>query len=102
MISDDKPPRQAVALVRDGGDGHRVVARGYGDLAERIIAEACRQGVYVHNAPELVALLMQLDLDQRIPERLYLAVAELLLWLRDLETNAQAFDSQQRDESPKK
>jgi len=33
----------------------------------------------------LVALLMQVELDQHIPPALYLAVAELLAWLYRLE-----------------
>nr|WP_163503367.1 EscU/YscU/HrcU family type III secretion system export apparatus switch protein [Halomonas socia] len=81
------PPRrrQAVALAYQESDGApRVLARGYGDLAERIIAEARRQGVFVHDAPELVSLLMQLDIDERIPPTLYEVIAELLIWAREL------------------
>jgi len=77
--------RQAVALAYQDGEAPRVVARGYGDLAERIIAEARCQGVFVHDAPELVGLLMQLDLDQRVPPRLYQVIAELLVWLHGME-----------------
>jgi flagellar biosynthesis protein len=39
----------------------------------------------VHESKELVALLMQVDLDQRIPPALYRAVAELLAWVYKLE-----------------
>ena len=39
----------------------------------------------MHESPELVSLLMQVDLDQRIPPDLYVAVAELLAWLYRLE-----------------
>ena len=77
--------RQAVALAYGDGDtSPRVLAQGYGDLAERIIAEARRHDVYVHDAPELVSLLMQLDLDEQIPPRLYLVIAELLVWIRKI------------------
>jgi flagellar biosynthesis protein len=41
--------------------------------------------MYVHQSPELVGLLMQVDLDAHIPPQLYLAVAELLAWLYRLE-----------------
>lgn len=64
----------------------RVVAKGRGVLAEQIIARAHEHGVYVHESPELVSLLMQVDLDQHIPPQLYLAVAELLAWLYRLES----------------
>jgi flagellar biosynthesis protein len=36
----------------------------------------------------MVALLMQVDLDDRIPPQLYLAVAELLAWLYRVEKNS--------------
>lgn len=86
-MSDRSPEqrRRAVALAyRDGDDAPRVVAKGYGEIAERIMAEARRQGVHVHDAPELVALLMGLDMDERIPPSLYQVIAELLVWVRDL------------------
>ncbi|WP_276205934.1 EscU/YscU/HrcU family type III secretion system export apparatus switch protein [Halioglobus japonicus] len=59
----------------------RVVARGYGAIAERIIEEAKSHDVFVHDSPELVALLMQIDLDEYIPPHMYTAIAELLVWL---------------------
>ena len=80
--SESNSRRQAVALAYQDGDAPRILARGYGDLAERIIAEARRQDVFVHDAPELVGLLMQLDLDHRTPVRLYQLIAELLVWLQ--------------------
>lgn len=84
---DKRGERQsAVALAYHDGEGApRVVAKGQGALAETIIARAREAGVYVHESPELVAVLMQVDLDTRIPPELYLAVAELLAWLYRLE-----------------
>ncbi|HAI23222.1 MAG TPA: flagellar protein FhlB, partial [Alcanivorax sp.] len=38
--SESNSRRQAVALAYQEGDAPRILARGYGDLAERIIAEA--------------------------------------------------------------
>lgn len=49
--------------------------------AEAIIALAREHGLYVHQSPELVSLLLQVDLDGEIPAELYQAVAELLAWL---------------------
>jgi flagellar biosynthesis protein len=62
-----------------------VVAKGRGIMAEEIMRRARDAGVFVHDAPELTALLMQVDLDARIPPALYVAVAELLAWLHRLE-----------------
>lgn len=76
----------AVALAyRDGDSAPKVVAKGRGAIAQTIIERARAAGVYVHESKELVSLLMQVDLDQRIPPQLYIAVAELLAWLYRLE-----------------
>lgn len=81
-----KPRLEAVALHYAPEDGApRVVAKGRGLLAEQIIERARAAGVFVHESPELVGLLMQVDLDERIPPTLYVAVAELLAWLYRLE-----------------
>lgn len=78
--------REAIALAYSQTDGApRVVAKGKGILAEQIIARAKEHGVYVHESPELVALLAQVNLDEQIPPQLYIAVAELLAWLYRLE-----------------
>ena len=78
--------QQAVALRYDPQDGApRVVAKGYGTLAENILRTAREHGLYVHESPELVGLLMQVDLDRHVPPQLYQAVAELLAWLYALE-----------------
>lgn len=87
----DPPRREAVALAyRQSDAAPRVVARGRGMIAEEIIAKAREHGVYVHESPELVALLMQVDIDQHIPAQLYVAVAELLAWLYRLEQGGSA------------
>lgn len=79
--------RSAVALAYSQTDAApRVVAKGRGLVAEQIIARAREHGVYVHESPELVSLLLQVDLDQRIPPQLYIAVAELLAWIYRLES----------------
>jgi flagellar biosynthesis protein len=83
-LNDGRPT--AVAITYDKGDSApRVVAKGYGTLAENIIRTAKEHGLYVHESRELVGLLMQIDLDANIPPQLYLAIAELLAWLYKLE-----------------
>lgn len=78
--------KTAVALAyREADAAPRVVAKGRGLVAEEIIARAKEHGVYVHESPELVSLLLQIDLDERIPPQLYVAVAELLAWLYRIE-----------------
>ncbi len=87
--------RAAVALAYHGSDAApRVVAKGRGFLADAIIERAQASGVYVHESRELLALLMQIDLDSQIPPQLYVAIAELLAWLYRLEhADARSFET---------
>lgn len=86
MAKDDPRRRNAVALAyQSGSSAPRVVAKGRGVLAETIIARAKEAGVFVHESPELVTLLMQVDLDKHIPPELYRAVAEVLAFVYWLE-----------------
>ncbi len=77
----------AAAAIRYMPDDYapRIVAKGRGAVAEAIIERARASGVYVHESPELVALLMRVDLDSHIPPQLYMVIAELLVWLYRLE-----------------
>jgi flagellar biosynthesis protein len=80
------PQQAAIALAYGRDDAApRVLAKGRGLVAQAIIERAHQHGVYVHESRELVALLMQVDIDQRIPPELYRAVAELLVWVYRLE-----------------
>ena len=85
-MADTPHSQQAIALAYASGDlAPRVVAKGRGMIAERIIATAREHDIFVHESRDLVALLMQVDLDNHIPPALYQAVAEILAWLYRLE-----------------
>ena len=80
------PNQQAIALAYAAGEyAPKVVAKGRGAIAEQIIARAKAHDVFVHESKDLVALLMQVDLDDHIPPALYQAIAEILAWLYKLE-----------------
>ncbi len=82
----DRDQRRAAALsYKQGYYAPTVVASGTGVVAEAIIACAREAGVFIHESPELVKLLMQVDIDQYIPPELYRAVAEILVWLYAME-----------------
>ncbi|OYW19483.1 MAG: flagellar biosynthesis protein [Burkholderiales bacterium 12-64-5] len=86
-----RAPNSAVALTYSpGSTAPRVVARGYGLIADEIVARARAHGVFVHQSRELVSLLMQVDLDRHIPPELYRVVAELLVWVHRLEAGGTA------------
>jgi flagellar biosynthesis protein len=90
-MSESLPRRQrAVALAyAAGSSAPTVVAKGRGLVAEQIIERARDAGVFVHESKELVALLMDIDLDGQIPPALYRAIAELLAWLYHIESAQQ-------------
>lgn len=80
------PLQNAVALAyQTGASAPTVVAKGRGLIAQAIIDRARENGIYVHQSQELVALLMQVELDKDIPPVLYRVVAELLAWLYHVE-----------------
>lgn len=85
-----KRRQNAVALAYGAGErAPKVVAKGQGLVAEKIMERAREAGVFVHESKELVSLLMQVDLDREIPPALYRAIAELLAWLYHIESAQQ-------------
>jgi len=73
--------KRAVALrYEQNSAAPRIVAKGSGYTAETIIERAKEYQVPIAIEPELVELLVQLDLNQLIPPQLYAAVAEVLAW----------------------
>ena len=76
--------RQKAVAVRYKADedlAPRVIAKGQGHIAERILEIAREEGIHIQEDPDLVALLAKLDLNSPIPEELYKAVAEVLAFV---------------------
>ena len=79
-----RPPRPSAIALRYLPEAPfkdfapRLVAKGEGMLAERIVALARQHGIPVERDPDLLALLQPLDLDQLIPPDLFQAVAVML------------------------
>ena len=71
-------PTIAVALNYDEESAPRVTAKGKGDIAEHIMAIASAHNIPLQENPELVKVLVEMDLGTEIPEALYLAVAEVI------------------------
>lgn len=70
----------AVALSHDRGTAAlpRVVASGYGKVAEQILELAFANGVKVREDADLAQILSAVDLDTEIPLEAIVAVAEIL------------------------
>ncbi len=87
----DKPSKKtnsAVALKYDieAGGVPTVVAKGKGDIAERIIELAEENDVHIHENPELLEILIRLEIGDEIPEALYRAIAEVIAFTYDLKS----------------
>ncbi|MCS6999036.1 MAG: EscU/YscU/HrcU family type III secretion system export apparatus switch protein [Aquificaceae bacterium] len=61
-----------------------VVAKGTGELAERIIETAKKHGVPVLEDKVLLSALMRVEVYEEIPPELYRAVAKVLLFVRSI------------------
>ena len=59
----------------------RVIAKGSGTVAEKILQLAKEHNIPVKEDAKLVEVLAQLDLNQEIPPELYRAVAEILAFI---------------------
>ena len=77
------PPdrRTAIALQYQHPGVPRVTAKGQGEVAERIIATARAAGVAVEENPALAEALAHVELDNDIPEALYKAVAQVIVFV---------------------
>jgi len=72
----------AVALKDPTSSGHpRIVASGYGDLAERILAIAFGAGIKVREDADLAEALAALEIGREIPLEAFAAVAEILSYV---------------------
>lgn len=74
------PQKVAVALEYEKGsrEAPRVVAKGRGIIAERIIALAEENDIVIEANPALAKALSGAELDEEIPVELFEAVAEVI------------------------
>jgi len=78
--------KKAVALKydKDKDNAPTLAAKGKDYIAERIIEIAKEHNVPIYPDKDLVQVLEALDLDFEIPAELYRAVAEVLVFVYDL------------------
>ena len=99
-----KTPFEAIALEYGQRKTPRVVAKGQAELAQRIIGEAKRQGIYVAEDPQLLALLSKLEVGEEITQDMYTAVAVILswvYWLKGMQPGDEAKDEPEADQAAK-
>lgn len=88
--TDPRPTyREAVAIsYLENSGAPKIIAKGRGLLAEKIVETAQRHGVFVHESRELLMILSSIELDKEIPPELYKTIATLLSWVHDLENSS--------------
>ncbi|ACD66426.1 MAG TPA: flagellar biosynthesis protein FlhB [Sulfurihydrogenibium sp.] len=78
-MSMDEKKAVALRYERYRDSAPKVVAKGKGIIAERIIEVAKQHGVYLKEDPTLVEVLSGLELYEEIPEELYKVIAEIFV-----------------------
>jgi len=83
MNREPNRPRQAVALryAPQSDRAPKLIAKGRGQLAERMLELAREHNVPIRQDRNLLEVLARLDLDQEIPPEVYRAVAEILAFI---------------------
>ena len=67
----------------------KLIAKGSGEIANKIIQKAKEYDVAIFQNEELTNMLMNVELDSEVPSELYQAVVEVFVWLRQTEEKAQ-------------
>ena len=85
----EKSPK-AVALKYDRkkDNAPRVIAKGRGEIAKKIIEVAQAHNVPLYEDKNLIQILEALDLETEIPPELYRAVAEVLSFIYRLNNSS--------------
>lgn len=79
-MSDDTKCEVAVALEYEprNREAPKIIAKGYGDVAKRIVALAEENDIVIEANPHLAEALSGIELNDTIPLELYEAVAEVI------------------------
>ncbi|ACM60078.1 flagellar biosynthesis protein [Caldicellulosiruptor bescii] len=77
-----KKLKKAVAIKYDLEDiAPKIIAKGKGYVAERIIEKAKQEDIPVYEDQKVVEKLFNLELQEYIPEDLYEVVAQILVFI---------------------
>lgn len=77
-MTEKKQQKRVIGLKYNQTTAPKVIIKGYGTLADELIAIAKENDVMIHQDPELSQFLNCLELGQEIPRELYIVIAELI------------------------
>ena len=78
---DESPKAIALKYDQEKDKAPKVVAKGRGEMAEKILEVAAAHNVPLYEDKNLIQILEALDLETEIPPELYRAVAEVLAFI---------------------
>lgn len=85
-MEEGRKRRTAVALSYEPSEGApKIVASGEGHVAEKMIATGIAHDVPLYEDSKLARTLLKLDIGEYIPEELYGVVAEILVFVDDMD-----------------
>lgn len=87
MNSDNKSKKKtAIALEYNPNEtAPKIIASGQGYLADKIIEKANEENIPIHKDDKLASTLSKLDIGEYIPKELYEVVAEILMFVADMD-----------------
>ncbi|WP_062231723.1 EscU/YscU/HrcU family type III secretion system export apparatus switch protein [Fictibacillus sp. FJAT-27399] len=74
-------PRAAALSYHENMAAPKLTAKGTGKTAEKILSVAQENNIPIQKDPSLVALLSQLEINEKIPQELYEVVAEVFAFI---------------------
>ena len=81
MIMEKTPKAVALKYDQEKGSAPKVIAKGRGEIAGKIIEIAKANNLPLYEDKNLVQILEALELETEIPPELYRAVAEVLAFI---------------------
>lgn len=84
-----KPKDTAVALKYDMEEdiAPKVIAKGQGEVAKKIVERAEEHDIPIYQDPKLAKQLDAISMDDMIPEELYDAVAQILVFIAKVDSD---------------
>ena len=92
LAREQGPAQRKAAIALGGSHGlasqiPKILAMGRGDMAQKLLDWADEQGLTIEKNSDLAQVLMNLNLGDSVPEEVFMAVAEILYYI--YEVNAQ-------------
>lgn len=86
-MSEKKKKAAALKYNKNLDNAPKLIAKGQGVIAKEIIKRAKEHNIYIKEDSDLIEVLYALDINDEIPESLYMVIAKLLSELYEINKN---------------